>query len=131
MSALKDEVTPEFSAACETDSSDPSASQREEFAFYVTAMHVACVQVLTHYAVRGFDLRAVLTSDFDVLVQKLAIRGLSDEETAEAGRFSAERLGGTVMAKCFAPRGDEEQYTIVVSDVMWSDDFLGKEAPRW
>lgn len=95
--------------------SDAGASR---FRNACAALHQAMQLVLIDQCgLSAFPLRVILADDLTAEVQR------DRDAAAEDPRpFCADRLGGTVMAKCLPPRPDDGLAVVVFDDTLWRDD---------
>jgi hypothetical protein len=79
------------------------------------ALHTATILLLRRSRVRGFSLRMIVTNDLVAEIERLR-----PSPADGGGRFTATRLGGTVVAKTLCPGSEGEPYCVVVDDVLWA-----------
>lgn len=99
---------------------DIALSQESKNAFVglVRGLYEGTVGVADQIGYPAFDVTVVLSGDFVAAVDQSSAHLRAPGEP----RFTADRLGGTVAAKCIAQNDDCSRFDIVVSPEIWTDN---------
>lgn len=82
------------------------------------ALHQAMqLMLIDSSGLPGFPLRTILTEDLTAEVQRHRNAAAQDPRP-----FRAERLGGTVVAKCIDPQAGDRPALVIFDDIFWRDD---------